>query len=74
MDRGAWPATVHGVTKSWTEQLLLTHLHGKLYFLPPAFFFFFPSKSKVTTNSGWEWDLKRRKYHQNLQLRALVLL
>ena len=36
-------------------------------------FFFFFSKSKVTTNSGWECDLKRRKYHQNLQLHALVL-
>ena len=29
MDRGAWQATVHGVTKSWTglKQLTQTHTH-----------------------------------------------
>ena len=26
MDRGAWRATVHGVTKSWTRQSTHTHL------------------------------------------------
>ena len=29
MDRGAWPATVHGVTKSWTGLSKLS-THGKL--------------------------------------------
>ena len=29
MDRGAWRATVHGVTKSWTrqKQMLVKHCH-----------------------------------------------
>ena len=27
MDRGAWHATVHGVTKSWTWQITHTHTH-----------------------------------------------
>ena len=27
MDRGARQATVHGVTKSWTQQRLSTHIH-----------------------------------------------
>ena len=34
MDRGDWPATVHGVTKSWT-QLSNSHTHTwSLYFQP----------------------------------------
>ena len=35
--------------------------------------FFFFSKSKVATNLDWGWDLKRRKYHRNAQLSAVVL-
>ena len=27
MDRGAWRATVHGVTKSWTQLSDFTHTH-----------------------------------------------
>ena len=27
MDRGAWQATVHGVTKSWTRMSIQTHTH-----------------------------------------------
>ena len=45
MDRGAWQATVHGVTKSWTQLsdfLSLTHshihthdfVHGSMYVVP----------------------------------------
>ena len=33
MDRGAWKATVHGVTKSWTRRKRLSmhaHMHTKL--------------------------------------------
>ena len=30
MDRGAWRATVHGVTKSWTRWSDLVHTHGLL--------------------------------------------
>ena len=30
MDRGAWWATVHGVTKSWTK-LTKTHAHAYIY-------------------------------------------
>ena len=36
-DRGAWQATVHGVTKSWTrlsDTHTHTHTHSALYFLP----------------------------------------
>ena len=31
MDRGAWWATVHGVTKSWTRLSYLTCLFRNLY-------------------------------------------
>ena len=30
MDRGAWRATVHGVTKSWTRRSNLVHTRGLL--------------------------------------------
>ena len=29
MDRGAWQATVHGITKSWTQ--LSTHTHAQAF-------------------------------------------
>ena len=28
MDRGAWPATVHGVAKSWTVSLFDLYIHS----------------------------------------------
>ena len=47
MDRGAWRATVHGVTKSWdmTEQLTLTHptTHSQIYSI------------RILTDEPWEY-------------------
>ena len=31
MDRGAWRATVHGVTKSWTQLCDLARMHMYIY-------------------------------------------
>ena len=33
MDRGAWQATVHGVTKSWTQLSVHTHTHTDAQYL-----------------------------------------
>ena len=30
MDRGTWQATVHGITKSWTQLSTYTHKNSKL--------------------------------------------
>ena len=47
MDRGAWRATVHGVTKSWdmTEQLTLTHptTYSQIYSI------------RILTDEAWEY-------------------
>ena len=36
MDRGAWQATVHGVTKSWDMTNQLTHTHSGVWKIAPS--------------------------------------
>ena len=60
MDRGAWWAIVHGVTKSWTQ---LSDFHSPLY------------KDCVTKGAGnhksteWKSVLSEMKMERNMMLR-----
>ena len=42
MDWGAWQATVHGVTKSWTQLSAHTHTHTHTHPTPIACWWFWP--------------------------------
>ena len=51
MDRGAWQATVHGVTQSWTQ---LNNPHYGIQSLYPKAGAFFPV-SHLPSDSSWIW-------------------
>ena len=68
-----WMEELGGSQSMGSKRVGLSDFYSRAWktMLPPFFFFF--SKSKVATNLDWGWDLKRRKYHWNAQLSAVVL-
>ena len=58
MDRGAWRATVHGVTKSWAQvKQLSTHTHSKDNSTSPKFLVWELNKWIFPKHQEWyKWD------------------
>ena len=57
MDRGAWRAAVHGVTKSWT--CLSTYTYKKVNDVPGYFeILFFCSVFHISTGTSWILTIK----------------
>ena len=66
MDRGAWQAAVHGVTKSWTCECACTHTHTHTYTQLLSI-----QDSSVAHSSGWSDGKRRYKFFLEDKLKLI---
>ena len=64
MDRGAWQATVHGVTESDTTEH--THMHISTRYHGTRFYFYTPWSIVIANGSGDSWFSEEPEQKQDL--------